>query len=286
MPAHYQKLNIVMVFILLLISLLIVPLNSQRVHSIFDKISEINTTNEETKDQFPFVGQRTLYDVVQKSGSLVGATGTLEVSYESMTDDITIQGRFHVLVTSLLEFYNENASGYENLKTRHLNIDASGTYIINLFMVYFFDWSSLTPTPMWIFPSEIAVNSTVQFWNYTATCEKSQSIALMKKYYEVFVFHVNGSFLDMTLMYGYGRHGNSDWYGLLFYFSASFYEPSIKDYLTANFKIIETNVELKPLREINRTTIYQITISFYFVVGVSIVIFRLRKRRDLVGGEV
>ena len=130
-----------------------------------------------------------------------------------MVDDITIHGNFHIVVTSIVAYYDEIANGTENLETRHLRIDASDTYMIYLFMVYFFDWTSLSPTPMWLLPSEVAVNTEAQFWNYTATCQQSQSIALMNKYYEVFVFRVNGSMLDLTLMYGYARHGNSDWYG-------------------------------------------------------------------------
>ncbi|MBD3191318.1 MAG: hypothetical protein GF308_11775 [Candidatus Heimdallarchaeota archaeon] len=252
----------------------------------FSSSVQSQTTHNNSSDHFPFVGQSTVYDIVQKTGVFVGATGTLELSYDDMIDDTTIHGRFHIIITSVVDYYNETADGTENIENRHLRIDASDTYMIYLIMVYFFDWSGFTPTPMWIAPSDIAVNSTVQFWNYTSTCEKSQSINIMDKYYEVFVFYINGSLLDMTLMYGYARHGDSDWHGLLFYFSVSFYEPSLQENLEASFKIKKTNAELKPLKEINRNTILVFSISFYTIIGVGIVIFRLKTRKDLIGGEI
>lgn len=248
--------------------------------------NSLQTEDDLTPNQFPFVGQKNIYQVTQKTAGIPAASGTLTVTYDEMLDENEIHGYFNVEVVSIIDFYNETASGSENIQTRHLNIDASHTYIINLFMVYFFDWSSLTPTPMWIFPHEIGLGNTVQFWNYTATCYESQPIGLMDKYFEVFVFRAEGDFLDMTLMYAYARHGDSDWYGLVIYMSGSFLEPSLGGQMEATFKLEETNAELLPLGELNRNTILITTLSFYSVVIVGSIIYRFKSRRDLIGGEV
>jgi len=90
----------------------------------------------------------------------------------------------------------------------------------------------------------------------------------------------------MTLMYGFARHNLSSWYGMLFYMSASFYEPNQGRMLHAYFKLVSTNAELLPLGELNKKNILSITLSFYSVVIVGSIIVRLKKRRDLIGGEV
>ena len=248
--------------------------------------SLIPLAEDVTPNQFPFVGQETTYDVVQTTAGIPAATGTLKVSYDEMLDDTRIHGNFNVEVISIIEYYNESADGSEDLETRHLNIDAADTYIIDLFMVHFFSWEGITPTPMWIFPEDIKVNSTVKFWNYTTTCKTSHSIAFSDQYYEVFVFRTNGSLLDMTLMYGFARHGSSDWYGMLFYMSGSFYEPYIGSRMEATFKLAETNAELIPLGELNRSVILATTVSFYSVVLVGTFIYRIKTRRELIGGEI
>lgn len=239
-----------------------------------------------TPNQFPFVGQETTYDVIQTTAGVPAATGTLKVHYDRMLDNSSIHGFFDVEVVSLIEYYNESADGSENLETRHLNIDATDTYIIDLFMVHFFSWEGITPTPMWIFPDDVKVNATVKFWNYTTTCKASHSISFNDKSYEVFIFRTNGTLLDMTLMYGFGRHGESDWYGLLFYMSGSFYEPYLGSRMEATFKLTETNVELIPLDELNRNVILATTISFYSVVLIGTFTYRFKTRRDLIGGEI
>jgi len=239
-----------------------------------------------TPNQFPFVGQETIYDVIQTTAGVPAATGTLKVHYDRMIDNSSIHGFFDVEVVSLIEYYNESADGSENLETRHLNIDATDTYIIDLFMVHFFSWEGITPTPMWIFPDDVKVNATVKFWNYTTTCKASHSISFNDKSYEVFIFRTNGTLLDMTLMYGFGRHGESDWYGLLFYMSGSFYEPYLGSRMEATFKLTETNVELIPLDELNRNVILATTISFYSVVLIGTFTYRFKTRRDLIGGEI
>jgi len=239
-----------------------------------------------TPNQFPFVGQETTYDVIQTTAGVPAATGTLKVHYDRMIDNSSIHGFFDVEVVSLIEYYNESADGSENLETRHLNIDATDTYIIDLFMVHFFSWEGITPTPMWIFPDDVKVNATVKFWNYTTTCKASHSISFNDKSYEVFIFRTNGTLLDMTLMYGFGRHGESDWYGLLFYMSGSFYEPYLGSRMEATFKLTETNVELIPLDELNRNVILATTISFYSVVLIGTFTYRFKTRRDLIGGEI
>ncbi|MHA1556389.1 MAG: hypothetical protein ACTSPM_05570 [Candidatus Heimdallarchaeota archaeon] len=239
-----------------------------------------------TPNQFPFVGQETTYDVIQTTAGIPAATGTLKVYYDRMLDNSSIHGFFDVEVVSLIEYYNESADGSENLETRHLNIDATDTYIIDLFMVHFFSWEGITPTPMWIFPDDVKVNATVKFWNYTTTCKASHSISFNDKSYEVFIFRTNGTLLDMTLMYGFGRHGESDWYGLLFYMSGSFYEPYLGSRMEATFKLTETNVDLIPLDELNRNVILATTISFYSVVLIGTFTYRFKTRRDLIGGEI
>ncbi|MFW9922331.1 MAG: hypothetical protein ACFFDW_03480 [Candidatus Thorarchaeota archaeon] len=242
-------------------------------------------SNYETPNQFPFVGQYMVYDVTQTTAGIPAASGTLTVNYDEMLDADEIHGFFHVEVISIIEYYNETASGSENLQTRHLNIDAKNTYVIYLFMVYFFDWTGLTPTPMWIFPEDVALSSSVRFWNYTAVCLESQSISIMDHYYEVFVFRASGTFLTMTLMYGFARNGESGYYGLLFYMKGAFYEPSIDNIMEASFKLSDTNVELVSLGEINRNSILITTVSFYSVIVIGTFIYRIKTRRDLVGGD-
>ncbi|MHA1630497.1 MAG: hypothetical protein ACTSXO_05765 [Candidatus Heimdallarchaeota archaeon] len=243
---------------------------------------------EANENQFPFVGQYNVYEVTQTTDILVAASGTLSVNYLSMLNETAIYGRFRIEITSVIEFYNESAVGSENLNTRHLYIDSSNTYMIYLFMEYFFDWipGEVTPTPIWIFPQDMQVNKTVKFWNYYGNCSKSQSILIMEKYYEVFVFRLQTPELNMTLMYGFARHNLSSWYGMLFYMSASFYEPNQGRMLHAYFKLVSTNAELLPLGELNKKNILSITLSFYSVVIVGSIIVRLKKRRDLIGGEV
>ncbi|MHA1502392.1 MAG: hypothetical protein ACTSSB_11130 [Candidatus Heimdallarchaeota archaeon] len=237
-------------------------------------------------NQFPFVGQKMEYDVTSTAASLLQSSGKLEVEYHRMSDETTIIGSFHVEINAIIEYYNETAWGTEDINNRNLTINQEGTYLINLFMYYFFDWSSnVTPTPMWIFPENIAVNESVQFWNYTSTCLQSKSIPLMGKFYEVFVFRSKGTFLDMTLMYGFARHGDGEWYGLLFYYKASFVEPSQDLYMEAVFILADTNAELLPLRKLNRNIIIITAISFYTVTVIGFIVFRMRKRRDLIGGE-
>jgi len=237
-------------------------------------------------DQFPFVGQKTVYEVTSTAEALLQSSGTLAVEYHRMADESKIIGSFHVEINAIIEYYNETAYGTENIDNRNLTINQEGTYLINLFMFYFFDWSgNTTPTPMWIFPENIAVNETVQFWNYTSLCLESRSIPLMGKYYEVFVFRSKGSFLDMTLMYGFARHGNSGWYGLLFYYKASFIEPSRDMFMEAVFILKDTNVELLPLKKLNRSIIVASAVAFYSITIIGFVVYRVRKRRDLIGGE-
>ncbi len=268
------------VFLVILVRLL--PANS------FPNIQDAPTllAEDETPNQFPFVGQETTYEVIQTTAGVPAASGTLKVHYDRMLDSTSIHGFFDVEVISLIEYYNESADGSENLETRHLNIDASDTYIIDLFMVHFFSWEGITPTPMWVFPDDVKVNATVKFWNYTTTCKASHSVSFNDRNYEVFVFRTNGTLLDMTLMYGFGRHGESDWYGLLFYMSGSFYEPYLGSRMEATFKLKETNVELIPLAELNRNVILVTTISFYSVVLIGTVTYRFKTRRDLIGGEI
>ncbi|MBN1328082.1 MAG: hypothetical protein JXA54_01300 [Candidatus Heimdallarchaeota archaeon] len=242
----------------------------------------------ETIDTFPFVDQYMTYEVTQTTGSLIASSGTLTVRYLYMINESAIFGTFHVDVISLIEVYNETAVGSENLNTRHLYIDADNTYIIYIFMVYFFEWLDgiSTPTPMWIFPHDLHVNHTTRFWNYTATCLKSQSISIMDRYYEVFVYRTYGSYLNMTLMYGLARNGNSEWYGLLFYMSGSFFEPVTLRKMNAYFKLSKTNAELFPLDEINSRNILTVTISFYSTIIVGSIVYRVKKRKDLIGGEI
>lgn len=249
--------------------------------------SDVAYTRAQSDDQFPFVGQKSVYEITQTTGGIIAASGTLTLTYHSMLNVSNIQGSFHVDVITLLEYYNETAFGNENLNTRALYIDAGDTSIIQIFMVYFFEFIDDTTkaTPMWIFPNDLQVNKTISFWNYTATCSKSQSIAIMDKYYEVFVFRIFGAMVNMTLMYGYGRHGTSDWYGLLYYMSGSYFEPAINRRMYAFFKLSSTNVELLPLDEINKTTIFSITASFYSLVIVGTIVYRLKTRKELIGGE-
>ena len=248
-----------------------------------DKNPEIQAN---ASDQFPRVGQKMSYEVTSSAASFIQSSGKLDVEYHSMSDNNTITGSFHVEINAIIEYYNETAYGTEDIDNRNLTINKEGTYLIDLFMYYFFDWTgNISPTPMWIFPENIAVNESVQFWNYTITCLQSQSIPLMGKYYEVFVFRTKGSFLDMTLMYGFAKNGNSDWYGLLFYYKASFIEPSQDLYMEAVFILAETNAILLPLRKLNRNIILITAISFYSVAVIGFIVFRIRKRRDLIGGE-
>ena len=250
---------------------------------------ELITYNAEEDTQFPFVNQKTVYTITQSVGVFEESSGTLTVEYLHMINESSIFGTFHVLVISDLGlfYYNETAVGSENLDTRHLYINAKDTYIINLFMVHFFEWpeGEVTPTPMWVFPSDLEVGKSTNFWNYTATCLRSESIHILDKYYEVFIYKSIGPYLNMTLLYGLARNQNSDWYGLLFYMSGSFYDPSRGDRMSASFMISETNVELFPLDELNENTILITTISFYSVIVVGSIIFRLKRRRELVGGE-
>ncbi len=277
---NYSYLLSMIIFLVILPRL--VPANS-----FFNTKVEPSLQYEDiTPNQFPFVGQETTYDVIQTTAGVPAATGTLKVHYDRMLDNSSIHGFFDVEVVSLIEYYNESADGSENLETRHLNIDATDTYIIDLFMVHFFSWEGITPTPMWIFPDDVKVNATVKFWNYTTTCKASHSISFNDKSYEVFIFRTNGTLLDMTLMYGFGRHGESDWYGLLFYMSGSFYEPYLGSRMEATFKLTETNVELIPLDELNRNVILATTISFYSVVLIGTFTYRFKTRRDLIGGEI
>ncbi len=251
--------------------------------------SSIYSSNQtEEEDTFPFVNQYMLYDVTQTTGGLMTSSGTLSVKYLYLINESAIFGTFHVDVISLIEVYNETAVGSENFNTRHLYIDADDTYIIYIFMVYFFEWLDgiATPTPMWVFPNEMQVNHTTRFWNYTATCSKSQSISIMDKYYEVFVYRTFGTLLNMTLMYGFARNGSSDWYGLLFYMSGSFFEPVTQRKMNAYFKLSDTNAELLPMDEINQKNILTVTLSFYSVIIIGSITYRIKKRKNLIGGEI
>ncbi|NHK31008.1 MAG: hypothetical protein FK730_06625 [Asgard group archaeon] len=270
----------------ILLQISIVLLFSISLHQI--TLPDFAITKAQSDDQFPFVGQESVYEITQTTGSIIAASGILSLTYHSMLNVSNIRGSFHVDVVSLLEYYNETAEGNENLNTRALYIDAGDTSIIQIFMVFFFEFIDDTTkaTPMWVFPNDLQLNKTVQLWNYTATCSKSQSISIMDQYFEVFVFRLYGSLVNMTLMYGYGRHGSSDWYGLLFYMSGTYFEPTLDRRMTAYFKLSSTNVELRPLDEINKITIYSITASFYSVVFVGTIVYRVKTRRELIGGEV
>ncbi|MHA1213016.1 MAG: hypothetical protein ACTSSH_11190 [Candidatus Heimdallarchaeota archaeon] len=254
------------------ISINLLPIDSNQLPSL----------KAESADQFPFVGQRMLFEVTQTTGSLIASSGTLEVNYHSMMNATAIYGSFHVEVISLIEVYNETADGNENLVNRHLNIDSSDTYIIYIFMEYFFEWvpGEVTPTPMWLLPEDLEVNQSVKFWNYYGNCSKSQSISIMDSYYEVFVYRIITGSLNMTLMYGQARHNqdSSEWHGLLFYMSAKFIEPSTNRQLNAYL--------LNPMAEINKRNIITVTAAFYSIITIGAVVYRVRKRRDLVGGEV
>ncbi|NHJ85552.1 MAG: hypothetical protein FK734_08825 [Asgard group archaeon] len=237
---------------------------------------------------FPFEGQKMIYDVT--GTSLISFSGTLYVNYYNKINPTTINGSLHIVVRSEggeLN-YNEMAFGHENLTNRDLYINGEDTVIINIFMIYFFDWDqyNVTPTPMWIFPEEMQANKTIQFWNYTATTYRSNSIALMDHYYEVFVFHIHGNDIDMTLMYTYARNDDGNWYGLLVYYSGSFIEPRSQLRMYAIFKLSYTNAELIPLEELNRSTILITTGAFYSIVITGVIIYRVKKRKDLTGGEV
>ncbi|HUU77798.1 MAG TPA: hypothetical protein VMX55_05590 [candidate division Zixibacteria bacterium] len=243
-------------------------------------------SNIDSENQFPFVGQYMIYEVVQTAAGIPAASGKLTVSYDSMVDETTIHGIFHVEVVSLIEYYNETADGTENLENRHLVIHAEKTYLIDLFMVHFFKWTSLTPTPMWILPQDIKIGANVHFWNYNSTCFDSQSITLNENFYEVFIYRTQGEELNMTLMYSYARHGLGEWHGILTYMSANIIQPSFEGILQATFKLAETNAELLSLGELNRNSILYTAISFYSVVIIGSTIYRLKKRRDLIGGEI
>ncbi len=257
------------------------------VTSKFVETNPIAVNAQEEEDQFPFVGMKLLYDITQSTGSIIAASGTLSIEYLTMLDDTHIFGEFRVEVVSPLDFYNETTGGSEDLLTRHLDIATENTYIIWLFWDYFFDRTEeIIPTPMWVFPQDLVYNSTVKIQNYTSTTTRSESISIIEKYYEVIMFRTYGSTLNMTLLYGYARHGNSDWYGVLFYMAGYFIEPITDRRMAVFFKLRETNAELLPLKEINQNTIFSITITFYGVVIVGTIIYRLRKRRELVGGEI
>ncbi|NHJ47635.1 MAG: hypothetical protein FK733_07595 [Asgard group archaeon] len=245
-------------------------------------------TNAQQENQFPYSGQYMHYDITQTTGGFVTSSGSLTLTYHHMLNATTIFGSFHVEVLSLIAYYNETAIGTENINTRNLFIDADDTEIIYLFMVYFFEFNDgvTRATPMWIFPEDMQKNRSIEFWNYTATCDQSQSISILDHYYEVFVFRIFGSMLNMTMMYGYAKHGESDWYGVLFYMSGTYYEPDIDRRMTAYFRISSTNLELRPLEEINTTTIFSITASFYSIVIVGTIVYRLKTRKELIGGEV
>ena len=257
------------------------------VTSKFVETNPMTVNAQEEKELFPFVGMELLYDITQSTGSIIAASGTLSIKYLTMLDETHIFGEFHVEVVSPLDFYNETTGGSEDLITRHLDIATENTYIIWLFWDYFFDRTEeIVPTIMWVFPRDIVFNSTVKIQNYTSTTTRSESISILDKYYEVFVFRTYGSTLNMTLLYGYARHGSSDWYGLLFYMAGYFIEPVTERRMAVFFKIRETNAELLPLKDINQNTIFSITITFYGVVIIGTIIYRLRKRRELVGGEI
>lgn len=257
------------------------------VTSKFVETNPMTVNAQEEKELFPFVGMELLYDITQSTGNIIAASGTLSIKYLTMLDETHIFGEFHVEVVSPLDFYNETTGGSEDLITRHLDIATENTYIIWLFWDYFFDRTEeIVPTIMWVFPRDLVFNSTVKIQNYTTTTTRSESISILDKYYEVFVFRTYGSTLNMTLLYGYARHGRSDWYGLLFYMGGYFIEPVTERRMAVFFKLRETNAELLPLKDINQNTIFSITITFYGVVIIGTIIYRLRKRRELVGGEI
>jgi hypothetical protein len=251
--------------------------------------NDIYIVNAQQENQFPFTGQYMRYDITQTTGSFVTSSGSLTLTYHHMYNASTIYGSFHVDVISLVAYYNETAIGTENLNTRNLYIDAEDTEIIYLFMVYFFafDENSVTKgTPMWIFPEDLQIGKTIDFWNYSSTCLQSQSIALFDYNYEVFVFRIYGDLVNMTLMYGKAQHGESGWYGLLFYMSGTYFEPELDQRMTAYFKLSSTNVQMYPLEEIDTRVIITITISFYSLVIIGTIIYRLKTRKELIGGEV
>ncbi|MEA2071623.1 MAG: hypothetical protein U9O98_10085 [Asgard group archaeon] len=274
----FTCLSIIVLSLLPQFSAIILTCHSQQ--------NNFGNTDDPTPNQFPFVGQEMVYDIVQKTSGVISASGTLTIFYDKMVDSSTIHGTFHVLVESILDYYDERANGTENILNRELEINAMDTYIINLFMVSFFNFTGYSPSPLWILPNEIQVNATTQFWNYTATCEKTHSLNIMNNDYQVFEFRANGTAVELTLMYGFAKHGDSDWYGLLFYLGGRFYEPYIGGYMNANFILSETNAELNNLGEINRNTIIITTFSFYSLVVFGIITFRFYNRRDLVAGEV
>ncbi|MBK5111998.1 MAG: hypothetical protein KGD59_03790 [Candidatus Heimdallarchaeota archaeon] len=257
------------------------------VTSKFVERNPLRANAQEEEELFPFVGMNLLYDVTQSTGSIIAASGSLSIEYLTMLDETHIFGEFHVEVVSPVDFYNETTGGSEDLLTRHLDINTENTYIIWLFWEYFFDRSDeIIPTPMWVFPRDLEYNTTVKIQNYTSITTSSESISIMDKYYEVFVHRTYGSTLNMTLLYGYARHGTSDWYGVLFYMAGYFVEPVTDRRMAVFFKLRETNAELLPLKSINQNTILSITITFYGVVIGGAIIYRVRKRRELVGGEV
>jgi hypothetical protein len=257
------------------------------VTSKFVERNPLRANAQEENELFPFVGMNLLYDVTQSTGSIIAASGSLSIKYLTMLDETHIFGEFHVEVVSPVDFYNETTGGSEDLLTRHLDINTENTYIIWLFWEYFFDRSDeIIPTPMWVFPRDLEYNTTVKIQNYTSITTSSESISIMDKYYEVFVHRTYGSTLNMTLLYGYARHGTSDWYGVLFYMAGYFVEPVTDRRMAVFFKLRETNAELLPLKSINQNTILSITITFYGVIIGGAIIYRVRKRRELVGGEV
>ena len=121
-----------MLFKKILQQISIVLLFSISLHHIL--LSDVAITKAQSDDQFPFVGQESVYEITQTTGSIIAASGILSLTYHSMLNVTNIKGSFHVDVVSLLEYYNETAEGHENLNTRALYIDAGDTSIIQIFM--------------------------------------------------------------------------------------------------------------------------------------------------------
>jgi hypothetical protein len=68
--------------------------------------------------------------------------------------------------------------------------------------------------------------------------------------------------------------------------SGEYYDPALDVRMTAFFKLSSTNVELYPLGEINKATIFSITGTFYSIVFVGAIVYRIKTRKELIGGEV
>lgn len=256
------------------------------VSSKFLERTPLSVDAQEEHDLFPYVGMSMTYDIVVSTGGLAPDSGTLEIEYLTMLDETRIFGEFRVLVF-FPSFYNETTGGSEDLLTRHLDVNTDNTYIIWLFWDYFFNRTEqIVPTPMWIFPNDCKINATIGVQNYTSTTTRSEAITIMDKSYEVFVFKTFGSRFNMTLLYGYAMHGTSERYGLLFYMAGYFIEPVTERRMAVFFKLRETNADLFPLDVINKNTIVAISISFYGVIIIGATTYRIKKRRELVGGEV